>query len=194
MIRFENVSFSYGKKEVLRELSFSVESDEILAIMGPSGCGKTTLLQIAAGLRKVTGGAVVTDAQRISYVFQEPRLFPWLTVEKNVRCVMEGKDQEALRIRTQELLTHVGLADCADMLPSQLSGGMKSRVSLARALAYGGDLFLLDEPFSALDDALRSELTTLLLSYLRQNHLCAILVTHQKNDAEQMADRILELA
>lgn len=193
MIRFENVSFSYGEKQVLKELSFSVMDNEILAVTGPSGCGKTTLLQLAAGLRQPQSGTVTTDATRISYVFQEPRLFPWMTVEENIAVVMTEKDQDVIQRRIEELLAYVGLSDSARLYPSELSGGMKSRASLARALAYDGELFLLDEPFSALDDQLRQELSDLLLTHLRAKKACAILVTHQKADAERIANRILEL-
>jgi ABC-type nitrate/sulfonate/bicarbonate transport system ATPase subunit len=193
VIRFEQVSFSYGKKEVLKDLSFTLENNTILAVMGPSGCGKTTLLQLAAGLRKPQSGKIATDAARISYVFQEPRLFPWMTVRENVAAVMNEKDKTIANAQIDELLRLVGLDGSAALLPAQLSGGMKSRVSLARALAYDGELYLLDEPFSALDEALREELTSLLLSHLRQRKASAILVTHQRADAERLADRVMEL-
>lgn len=193
MIKFEQVSFSYGKKEVLKELSFTLESNSVLAVMGPSGCGKTTLLQLAAGLQKPKTGKITTDASRISYVFQEPRLFPWMTVRENIAAVMNEKDKQNANAKIDELLRLVGLDGASDLLPSQLSGGMKNRVSLARALAYDGELYLLDEPFSALDDALREELTSLLLTHLRKKQASAILVTHQRADAERLADRVMEL-
>ena len=193
MIKFEQVSFSYGKKEVLKELSFTLERNSVLALMGPSGCGKTTLLQLAAGLQKPKSGKIVTDASRISYVFQEPRLFPWLTVRENVAVMMNEKDKTKMNARIDELLQLVRLHDSAEFLPSQLSGGMKSRVALARALAYDGELYLLDEPFAALDEKLRIELTDLLLAHLRKRNAAAILVTHQRADAERLADRVMEL-
>lgn len=193
MIKFEQVSFSYGKKEVLKELSFTLESNSVLAVMGPSGCGKTTLLQLAAGLQKPKIGKITTDASRISYVFQEPRLFPWMTVRENIAAVMNEADKTAVNTKIDELLRLVGLDGTSDLLPSQLSGGMKSRVALARALAYDGELYLLDEPFSALDEALREELTSLLLTHLRKKQASAILVTHQRADAERLADRVMEL-
>jgi len=192
MIRFENVSFFYGKKQILDNLSFSVENGEILAVMGPSGQGKTTLLRLAAGLIKPQTGTVTTDADRISYVFQEPRLFPWLTVGENV-AVLFGYDRDVIREKVYDLLHYVGLSDSAQMFPAALSGGMKSRVALARALAYEGELFLLDEPFASLDDALRQELSSLFLEYLRKKNSTAIIVTHQRADAERLADRVMEL-
>ena len=193
MIRFENVSFAYGQKQVIKELSFSVSDGEILAVMGPSGCGKTTLLQLAAGLRKPQSGTVTTNAERISYVFQEPRLFPWLTVEENIAAVITEKNRDVVREKVYNLLHCVGLSDSAQMFPESLSGGMKSRVALARALAYEGELFLLDEPFASLDDALRQEVSSLFLDKLQKKNATAIIVTHQRADAERLADRVMEL-
>ncbi|MBQ9131387.1 MAG: ATP-binding cassette domain-containing protein [Clostridia bacterium] len=191
MIQFQNVSFSYGKKKVLENISFSLGEGEILAVMGESGCGKSTLLHLAAGLLKPTEGAVVSDFSRISYAFQEPRLFPWLTVEQNIAAVLPSPEQE--RTRIQKALDTVELSTSGNLYPRQLSGGMKSRASLARALAYGGDLFLLDEPFAALNEDLRALLIQRLREELRANRAAAILVTHQRADAEALADRVLEL-
>jgi len=191
MIEFQKVSFSYEKKQVIQDLSFSLKNGEILGVMGPSGCGKTTLLSLAAGLRKPNAGKIVTNAKKISYVFQEPRLFPWLTVTQNLQAVAEKEKFSSEQI--QQALHEVGLEDWGDAYPSQLSGGMKSRVSIARALLYGGDLFLLDEPFSALDEEMRKTLSLLLRKKICESGASAILVTHQRADAEAMADRILEL-
>ena len=191
MIEFERVSFSYGKKEVLRDFSMTLGENEILAVMGASGRGKSTLLHLTAGLLKPTDGSIRSDFKRISYAFQEPRLFPWLTVEENIRAVLpKGSDTEE---RVKAALAFVELSDSASRYPHELSGGMKSRVSLARAIAYDGDLFLLDEPFSALDEELRLSLLQRLKEHLRKQHASAILVTHQRSDAEAIADRILEL-
>ena len=196
MLTVERLSFSYGKKEVLKELSFSLKDGEILAVMGPSGCGKTTLLHLIAGLQdpkkgRVTQGHVVSNATKTAYVFQEPRLFPWLTVEENLSAVIADRtvSKEAL----QAVLSEVELADAAKLYPSALSGGMKSRVALARALLYGADLYLLDEPFAALDQELRERLSALLRKKIKDSGASAIFVTHQQADAEALADRILEL-
>ena len=153
MLEFQNVSFSYGKKEVLRELSFSLNEGEILSVMGPSGSGKTTLLTLAAGLKKPRGGAIVNTFQRTAYVFQEPRLFPWLTVAQNLEAVLQAPKEQ--RGRISDVLETVGLSGTEELFPSELSGGMKSRVSLARALLFDADLYLFDEPFSALDEELK---------------------------------------
>ena len=191
MLKFQNVCFSYKKKEVLKNLSFTLARGEILAVMGPSGCGKSTLLNLAAGLRKPTEGSIENHAQKIAYVFQEPRLFPWLTVAENVSAVLAEKQTEDETV--ERVLEAVGLTDAKDQFPASLSGGMKSRASLARALAYGGDLFLLDEPFAALDESMRMELAEYLKGYLHTHNASAIIVTHQLSDAQALADQIMEL-
>ena len=191
ILTFQNVSFSYGKKQDLHNLSFSLEKGEILAVMGPSGCGKSTLLQLIAGFRKPTDGSIISNAPKISYAFQEPRLFPWLTVAENLAAVLPKPNESEDAIKTA--LAQVELSDAYTLYPHELSGGMKSRVSLARALVYGGDLFLLDEPFAALDEEMRNRLSHTLRSFLKERGISAILVTHQRTDAEQIADRILEL-
>ncbi len=189
MLKFDNISFSYEKKQIFNQFSLELKPGEILAVMGPSGCGKTTLLSLAAGLLKPQSGEITHQSDRISCVFQEPRLFPWLTVEKNILAVIdknEGADKTVA-----ECLALVGLADCADKYPDELSGGMKIRVALARALAYGGDLFLLDEPFAALDEDLRATLSVALKQYLKSQNAAAIIVTHNREDAERLADRTI---
>ncbi|MBQ8214542.1 MAG: ATP-binding cassette domain-containing protein [Clostridia bacterium] len=191
MLEFQNVCFAYGKKQVLTDLSFTLSDGEILAVMGESGCGKSTLLQLVAGFLKPKSGIILNQACKISYAFQEPRLFPWLTVTENLRAVLSDKDTADSRIA--DALDTVSLSDAAHLYPDELSGGMKSRASLARALAYGGDLYLLDEPFAALNEELRAELSIKLRERIRQSGASAILVTHQRADAELMADRILML-
>ena len=190
MLNVQNLSFSYEKKEVLKELSFSLDDGEILAVMGPSGCGKSTLLHLIAGLRHGYEGQIVTNAKRIAYAFQEPRLFPWLTVEENLRAVIT--DRTPSKEEIDQLLCDLKLCETANLYPHELSGGMKSRVSLARALLFGGDLYLLDEPFAALDEELRKTLSQLLRKRLKECGASAILVTHQRADAEALADRILD--
>lgn len=192
MLKMTDISFSFEKKQIVDHLSLSLEKGEILAVMGPSGCGKTTLLGLIAGLLKPQAGTIECSFEKISYVFQEPRLFPWLTVQENLLAVTDSK-AESSKQSVAECLAFVGLADCADKYPHELSGGMKIRVSLARALLYGGDLFLLDEPFAALDEELRKMLSQKLRSYLHSHKASAILVTHNAEDAAIIADRVLTL-
>ena len=190
MLKMTNVTFAFDKKNIINDFSMELNKGEILAVMGTSGCGKTTLLGLMAGLLKPQEGEIENSFEKISYVFQEPRLFPWLTVKENLLAVMDDKDENTLKTVT-ECLALVGLEDALDKYPNELSGGMKSRVSLARALAFGGDLFLLDEPFAALDEDLRISLAGKVKEYLRANGTSAILVTHNREDAEKIADRTL---
>lgn len=192
MLEIQDLSFSYGKKKVIDHLSLTLQSGEILAVMGASGCGKSTLLNLIAGLRKPTAGRILFPKEvRISYAFQEPRLFPWLTVSENLRAVLT--DREDADHRIAHALAAVSLSDAAELYPDELSGGMKSRASLARAIAYGGNLFLLDEPFATLNEELRAELCQVLRREIHAANASAIIVTHQLSDAEALADRILKL-
>ena len=193
MIAFEQVSFAYESKKVLDALSFSLQTGELMAVMGESGCGKSTLLHLAAGLLKPQSGKILSDHNRISYAFQEPRLFPWMTVRENLLAIL-SKDRIVKEAETvSRLLEQVGLSNVEDLYPNELSGGMKSRVSLARALLYDGDLFLLDECFASLDEDLRSELTLFLREELKNKNKTAIFVTHLRSEAEAFSDRILTL-
>ena len=193
MLKITNLSFSFDKKNILEDFSLELKKGEILAVMGSSGYGKTTLLELIAGLYKPQKGEIVNTFEKIAYAFQEPRLFPWLTVRENLLAVMDEKDENAEKtvLNTLEL---VGLSDSVDKYPEELSGGMKSRASLARALVFGGDLFLLDEPFAALDEDLRHSLAQTIKEYIRACGASAILVTHNKEDAENIAERILMLS
>ncbi len=191
MLEFVNVSFSYDQKPVLEGFSMTLARGEILSLMGASGRGKTTILSLAAGLLKPQKGTLVSNAEKVVYVFQEPRLLPWCTVSENLAAVLEDPQKNDERIR--EVLKKVGLSEAADLYPNALSGGMRSRVSLARAMLYGGDLYLLDEPFAALDEDTKESLLELLKTHIRAEGASAVFVTHSKTDAHRMADRILQL-
>ena len=192
MLKITNLTFAFDEKILFENFSMELNDGEILAVMAPSGYGKTTLLGLIAGLLKPAKGEIENTFARTAYVFQEPRLFPWLTVQENLIAVMDKKDDET-RKTVLECLAFVGLSDSADKYPNELSGGMRSRASLARALAFGGDLFLFDEPFAALDEKLRRDLTIKLKEYLRSRGASAVFVTHNKEDAAEIADRILTL-
>ena len=192
MLKIENLTFAYpSSPPILKDFSMELASGELLSVMAPSGSGKSTLLNLIAGLLHPNGGKIHSDFKKISYVFQEPRLFPWLTVEKNVRAVLE---KNASADTVEDALRLVGLEGCEKLFPSELSGGMKIRLSLARALAHGGDLFLLDEPFASLDEEMRAVLIPSLREILKERGVSAILVSHHPADAERFADRILSLA
>lgn len=173
MIRLENVSVSFDDQRVIADLSLDLRDGVISAITGASGIGKTTLLRAIAGLVRPDGGRIMTDYDKIGYVFQEPRLFPWMTALENVRCVC-GDEQKA------RYYLSLLLPDADDKLPSELSGGMKQRVSIARALASEPQLLLLDEPFKGLDEASKQNTVDVVLKHLRGR--TAILVSHDKDE------------
>ena len=198
MIRAKNLCFSYGEKQIFRDFSMAAEKGELVAIMGASGSGKTTLLRLLAGLEKPRAGELKVETEEPVVVFQEPRLFPWLTVEKNIEAILPPKTEKTEGQKAiAEALAFVGLTESAKQKPTELSGGMRSRAALARALAYGtvtnARLYLLDEPFSALDEAMRAQLSAELRRYMRERGATAILVTHSTSDAERFADRTVRI-
>ncbi len=188
-------------RPVLRDIDLSIAPGEIVALLGPSGCGKSTLLRQISGLdRPTTGtltinGAPVASAdQRCAVAFQEPRLLPWRSVSRNVELGLpRGTDRETGRQRVAELLALVQLSDAAALKPRQISGGMAQRVSLARALARGPGVLLLDEPFGALDALTRLTMQDLLVDIHRAEPATIVLVTHDVDEALALADRIVLL-
>ncbi len=183
MIAFERVCLAYGEKTVLRDMDLSVPAGAHIALTGPSGCGKTTVLALTAGLLRPTAGAVRVDARRIAYAFQEARLLPWRTAAENVNAVLG--DSAATMDRARSWLEAVGLADAAELLPRELSGGMRQRVNLARALAYEGDLLLLDEPLKELDPDRRDSVLALLREHSAGRTL--LLATHDPSEIDALA-------
>ena len=186
MIRFDRVSLSFGPQTVLEDFSLRLRPGEHVALMGPSGCGKTTILQLAAGLLAPDSGTVTVDAGRISYVFQDPRLLPSLTALKNVNAVLGGGRNTLSEAASW--LDRVGLSDAMDKYPEELSGGMRQRVSIARALAYGGELLLLDEPFRGLDEARRADILRLIRDFAEGRTL--LLATHDPREAEALCNKV----
>ncbi len=186
MIRFEDVCLSYGDKQVLSGVTLHAGPGEHIALMGHSGCGKTSLLRLAAGLVRPTAGMVTCRAKRLAYAFQEPRLLPWFTAAENVNAVLDGGRSGMPKAR--QWLAEVGLADAADALPRELSGGMAQRVNLARTLAREGDLLLLDEPLKELDEALWEDILALLQRHAEGRTL--LVTTHDIRAARALADRV----
>ena len=188
MLELKNVSLCYGDLRVLRDVSLRLDPGERIAVMGPSGCGKTSLLRVIAGLQSPGSGTVERAAHRLSFVFQEPRLLPWLTAAENIRLVLpdahRGDDAAAW-------LSRFGLSDAADRLPSELSGGMRQLVSLARALVCTPDLLLLDEPFKALDAAAKQNAITAVSD---GTDAAVILVTHDAREAEAIGCRVIDFS
>ena len=183
MIKFDELSLKFGENTVIDRLSYDFEDGKVTAILGESGIGKTTLLNLIAGLQKATDGKIITECGRLSYVFQEARLFPWLSALENVATVSNEK-------KAKEMLALMGLSDSLDKYPAELSGGMKQRVSIARALAYDPDVILMDEPFASLDKERRGSVSDLLFEMIRGK--TAIIVTHDMTDIKY-ADTVLTL-
>lgn len=189
MIKFENVTLRFKDICVLKDFNLSIEDGEHIVIMGASGSGKTSLLKLISSQLKPTSGTVQTTAKRISYMFQEHRLLPWLTAAENVNLVL-GDKKETLP-EAVKWLERLGLTDAANIYPAQLSGGMRQRVALARALAFNGDLLLLDEPLASLDEESATEILSLLKEHTAGKTV--ILVTHNAEHAKQFADTIYVL-
>ncbi|OIQ51410.1 Taurine import ATP-binding protein TauB [Pseudodesulfovibrio hydrargyri] len=197
MLTWENVSHDYGTGPVLADVGLRVAPGEVLALAGRSGCGKTSLLNMAAGLLAPTSGHVSNTFSHTACVFQEPRLLPWRRTEDNIGFGLKalGIPRAERTARAHRLAERMGLnpGDLAKY-PHALSGGMRQRASLARALAVEPDLLLLDEPFSALDVGLRHELQDLVRSLIDERGLAAVFVTHDLAEAVRLSDRIVILA
>ena len=185
MITIDRLTLSYGRQQVLKDCSLRVEAGSRVALMGPSGCGKTSLINVIAGLLTPDSGKVSVNG-KVSYVFQEPALFPWLTAVDNINVVLS--DGPETLPRAEQLLDAVGLSDCRDKYPHQLSGGQKQRIAICRALAYGGDILLLDEPLKGLDADTRDQVSALLRQEWTGKTL--LLVTHDPSEAESLCNRV----
>jgi NitT/TauT family transport system ATP-binding protein len=181
----------------LEPTDLCIADGEFVSIVGPSGCGKSTLLRIIAGLTPPTSGECVTpEGRRRAFVFQDPTLLPWRTVRKNAQLLLEleGFPREERRARAAEALELVGLAGFERSYPRALSGGMRMRLSLARALALRPKLFLMDEPFSALDEITRETLNDELLRIWASEGFTALFVTHNLYEAAYLSSRVLVMS
>jgi NitT/TauT family transport system ATP-binding protein len=202
-LSFRNVSLAYEREPVLCDISLEIAAGEIVAVLGSSGCGKSTLLKLAAGLLAPSRGAVQLDGAPVlgpgpdrAVVFQEHALFPWLDALANVELGLSFArvEKEARRQRALAALASVGLADAAKKLVHELSGGMRQRVSIARALVVEPRALLLDEPFSAVDQETRVRLHDHLEAIWRERRPTILFVTHSVSEAVRLADRIVLLS
>ena len=187
MLSLLNISHSFGDREVLKNVTLKLTPGQRVALMGPSGVGKTTLLRIALQTLIPTCGTVENTFRKTAAVFQEPRLLPWRTALENVNLVLEDNDKTREKARLS--LKQLGLGDAADKYPRELSGGMQQRVALARAMTVGADLLILDEPFKAMDEALRRDVIDL----VGQTQGAILLVTHEEEEAKALNCEIIKL-
>jgi len=197
MLELKNISFKYkeGDKMIFDQMSFNVKEGEIVSLIGPTGIGKTTLVNIIAGYLKPSSGEILIDNNIVSkpgknriVINQENDLFPWMNVYDQLSFVL--KDVE----RIEELLKLTGLEESKDKYPHELSGGMKKRLSFARALALNPDFIIMDEPFSSQDEKMKVNLYKDLLKIAKRDKKTILLITHDIEEAKNLSDRILFLS
>ena len=196
MISLENLQHSYGSLKVIEDLSFDLPRKSITCLLGPSGCGKTTLLHLIAGTLPLQEGRITGLPEGgISYLFQEPRLLPWKTLGKNLDLVLKNSHPpERRREIIDKTLALVELEGFAGYYPHQLSGGMRQRGALARAFAFPAELLLMDEPFQALDPALKLDLIEDFRRLWERDRRTTLLVTNNIQEATLLGDHILVLS
>ena len=206
ILRLENIqkNFEIGGKqiEVLHDINISIDRGEIISLIGSSGCGKSTILKLIINLEDQTSGNIYLDdvpinepSEKISMIFQEPRLFPWLSVEENISFTLDKKySKKEKKDIAKKHIDLVGLSGYEKAYPSQLSGGMQQRVSIARALATEPEVLMLDEPFGALDAFTREKLQEETLNIWKEKKNTMILVTHDIDEAIYLSSRIFVLS
>ncbi|KKL16485.1 hypothetical protein LCGC14_2495080, partial [marine sediment metagenome] len=204
VVSLSGVSKTFEEKEVLRGITFDIKQGEIISLLGPSGCGKTTILRLIAGFELPDEGVISVkgkpvagmgfsippDKRSVGMVFQDYALFPHMTVAKNVLYGLKGFDRERQKKILSGMLSLSGLSGYENRYPHQLSGGEQQRVAVARALAPCPNALLLDEPFSNLDADMRARMRTDVLNILRKARTTAILVTHDREEAFSLGDRV----
>ena len=185
MLKIEELTVKYGKQTVIENLSYEFEDKKHYAIVGPSGIGKTTLINTLAGLVKSKGGSINSSYTRPTYLFQEPRLFPWLNALDNVKLVCNDKEKALSMLK--QLIDEDGVEA---KFPDELSGGMKQRVAIARALSAEADIVFMDEPFKGLDETTRDNVRRFVFDMLKDKTV--IIVTHDADDAS-LCDTVLKM-
>lgn len=196
-IRFEHIGKEYSNGVIaLKDVDFNIDPGQFATIVGPSGCGKSTLLRIAAGLSSPTGGRAVVPRTKPGIVFQDATLLPWRTVLQNVELIgeLDGQDEDSYTKRAMDVLYNVELDKFADKYPGQLSGGMKMRVSIARAMASSPSVMLFDEPFGALDEITRLKMQLELQDIIYKHPFTGLFITHSIEEAVFLGSRVIVMA
>ena len=193
-IKLINIEKNFGNKKIYDKFSLTFEEGKINCILGKSGCGKSTLLNIIANLEEINSGEIIGVPEKIAYVFQEDRLIEWNSIYTNMELPLlkfYTKDEREEKIKN--ILREVELGDCMNSYPKELSGGMRQRANIARALLYNGELLLMDEPFKSLDKSSKENI----IKIFKKNHLeknnTVIMVTHDINEALSLGDNIFIL-
>jgi len=195
MLELDDIVLQRGARTLLTQANLRIEAGERVGLVGPSGAGKSSLLAVLAGTLPIQGGRVRNDFQRVGVAFQQPRLLPWRSVFDNVRIPLRaaGFSRQAARATARDWLHWVGLGQRLRAWPRQLSGGEAHRVALARAFSIKPDLLLLDEPFSALDPALRQEMRGLCNTAVRMTGASLLYVSHHPLELSELVDRCVNL-
>ncbi|MCF8008330.1 MAG: ABC transporter ATP-binding protein [Halanaerobiales bacterium] len=196
LLKVKNINKSYGDLKVLQDVSLKINKGEIVTLLGPSGSGKTTLFKIAAGLIKQDEGEVIVDkSSRIGYVFQEPRLLPWRKIKENFNFVQRNfMSKEQAKKLMAELLKLTNLENIIDSYPEKLSGGMKQRVEILKALSINPNLLIMDEPLKSVDTQTEVNLRKMLLNIHTKKNIDIFMITHDPEEAALLSDRIYVLS
>lgn len=202
-ISVQSVFFHYGETEILKDINLEIKEGEFIVLMGPSGSGKSTFLRLLTGLSMPSSGDIIVNTEKLhdtnndlAVVFQDYSLFPWLTVQENVVLALKQKlkktkTKKELQQLAEEYLNLVQLGHAVKKYPGELSGGMRQRAAIARALSLGTDIILMDEPFGALDPITRIQLQDLVLNINRDQKRTIVFVTHDAEEAILLADRVV---
>jgi len=194
MITLKNISKSFGRHEVLRDVTFSVNRGEIITLSGASGCGKTTILNIISGIVTPDSGTVIRSSDSIGYAFQKDILIPWMSAVDNLVYILKQNQPEREAFETAvRWLKILGLEPHMHKTPSSMSGGMKKRLNIARAMAIEPDILLLDEPFVFLNHSHIINLKQIIMERVTSGRSAVILVTHEAKDSYDFGGRILEI-
>ncbi|TKH15344.1 ABC transporter ATP-binding protein [Bacillus wiedmannii] len=196
ILQFHNVSFHYDEKPIINELNASIQAKEFVSIIGPSGCGKSTLFRLIIGLEEVSTGQIElteTKSHPVGYMPQKDMLLPWRTIIENAALPLEcqGVQKKEAQMKAKELLHKFGLQGYETKYPKDLSGGMRQRVSFIRTLLTGGEILLLDEPFSALDALTKASLQEWLCEQWKEWEKTILFITHDVEEALFLSNRIL---